>query len=56
MDDGHLDLLRLGYTPFVEQILVEVGDSLAVAILVEFCDDYLVLGLLAFDEAMVDRL
>lgn len=35
---------------------MEVGDSLAVAVCVEFCDDYLLLGFLAFYEASVDGL
>lgn len=56
MDDGHLDVLRLVHALFVQQVLVEVCDSLAMAVLVELCYDYLLFGFLAFDEVLVDRL
>ena len=35
---------------------MEVGDFLTMVVLVEFCDDYLVIGFLAFDETIVDGL
>lgn len=49
-------MLRFIHAFFIEEIVMELCDSLAMAVLVELCYDYLLLGLLAFDETLVNGL